>query len=252
MMKLRVLGSSGWYDTSWANTVCLLIETDDYYVVLDAGGGIYKLDEYVKSDKPIYLFLSHFHLDHAIGFHVFNKFNFKQGVTVFGQLGTKEVLQTLANSPFTVPFERLSYKVRVRELPEGQSGSPDSPFPVEAGYLVHADPCFGYRLTIGEKIVTYCTDTGYCDNLVKLARDADLFITECSLRVGEQVNPKWPHLNPELAAQAAKEAGAKKLLLNHFSAANYLTLDDREEAKEAVEKIFSSVVIANDGLELDI
>ncbi len=248
-IKLSVLGSNGWYATKEANTVCLLIETEDYYVVLDAGGGIYKLDQYVKSDKPIYMFLSHFHLDHVFGFHTFPKFNFSQGITIFGQPGTKEALQTLVNRPFTMPFDKLSFEVTVRELSEGKN---DVPFPVEAGYLMHADPCFGYRLTIGERIITYCTDTGYCDNLVKLARDADLFITECVLEVGGKVNPKWPHLSPELAAKAAKAAQAKRLFLNHFGATNYLTHDDREVAKEDAEKTFSPVVVARDGLELDI
>lgn len=251
-MKLRVLGSSGWYPTHKANTVCLLIETDDYYVVLDAGSGIYKLDEYVKSDKPIYLFLSHFHLDHTFGFHILNKFEFEQGMTVFGQPGTEKVLQTLVNSPFSAPLDKLPYKVEVRDLPEGESVSPDVPFPVATGYLVHADNCFGYRLTIGGKVITYCTDTGYCDTLVKLAKEADLFITECVLGTGEQPNPEGPHLGPELAAKAAEEAGAKKLLLNHFGTRRYATLDDRKEAKEAAEKIFSPVIAASDGLELDI
>lgn len=251
-MKLRVLGSNGWYPNNEGSTACLLIETDDYYVVLDAGSGIYKLDEYVKLDKPIYLFLSHFHLDHTFGFHIFAKFKFNQGVTVFGQPGTKEALQTLVNSPFSMPLEKLSYKVAVRELLEGESSSPDVPFPIETGYLVHADPCFGYRLTIGDKVITYCTDTGYCDNLVKLAKDADLFITECVLGIGDEPNPKWPHLSPDLAARAAKEAGAKKLLLNHFGMRRYAMLNDREKAKVAAEESFSPVVVAKDGLEMDV
>lgn len=251
-MKLSVLGSNGWYSNGLANTVCLLIEADDYYVVLDAGGGIYKLDQYVKSDKPIYIFLSHFHLDHTYGFHIMAKFRFNQELTVFGQPGTKKSLQTLVNHPYTVPFKDLPYKVTVRELSKGDSNPPDWPFPIEARYLVHADPCFGYRLTIENKAITYCTDTGRCDNMAKLAKNADLFIAECALGVEEQPNPEWPHLNPKLAAQVTKEAGSKKLLLTHFGAINYLTHEDREAAKASAEEVFSPVVIANDGLELEL
>jgi ribonuclease Z len=248
-MKLNVLGSNGWFDTSEANTVCLLLETDDFYIVFDAGGGLYKLDEFVKTDKPVYLFLSHFHIDHIIGFHTLPKFRFGQGLTIFGQPGTKEILNAYINSPFTMPMEKLPYEVVIKELPEGES---EVPFPVEAGYLVHSDPSFGYRLTIEDKVISYCTDTGYCDNLVKLAKEADLFITECALGVGEEGKPSWPHLNPEIAAKAAKDAQAKKLFLTHFGATNYLTNDDREKAKISAEETFSPVVVAKDGLEMDV
>lgn len=251
-MKLSVLGSNGWYATDAANTACLLLEADDCYVVLDAGDGIYKLDKYIKSDKPIYVFLSHFHLDHIYGFHIFPKFRFAQEVTVFGQPGTSEVLQTVVNSPYTMPLEKLSFATAVRELPEGSSCPPDVPFPIEARYLVHPDPCFGYRLTIDDKVVAYCTDTGYCDNIVALARGADLLITECALAVGQMPNEKWPHLNPEIAAGAAREAGAKQLLLSHFSPGSYVNREDRQKAAAAARGILARVTAAYDGLEFSI
>lgn len=248
-MKLRVLGSNGWYATGLANTVCILLETEDFYVVLDAGDGLHKLDRYVKDDRPIYIFLSHFHLDHIIGLHALFKFNFGQGITVYGQRGTKEILRGFVSRPFTVPREKLKYEVTVRDLPEGRSGLPDIPWLAEAAYLVHSDPCLGYRFEINDKVVTYCTDTGYCDNLVKLAKGADLFITECALGVGVEPTSEWPHLNPHLAAKAAKEAGVEKMLLMHFGPGAYVTEKDREGAKAAAEEIYSPVVIANDGLE---
>ncbi len=76
-MKITFLGTNGWYDTKTGNTNCVLVETNQYYLIFDAGGGIYKLDQYVKEDKPLYLFLGHLHLDHTSGFHILNKFKFK-------------------------------------------------------------------------------------------------------------------------------------------------------------------------------
>ncbi len=74
-MKITFLGTNGWYDTSTGNTICILVETDKYNIVLDAGNGLYKIDRYISSEKPVYLFLSHFHLDHIIGLHILGKFN---------------------------------------------------------------------------------------------------------------------------------------------------------------------------------
>lgn len=53
-MKVIFLGTNGWYDTKTGNTTCILIETDDYFIILDAGNGIYKIDQYIRSKKPIH------------------------------------------------------------------------------------------------------------------------------------------------------------------------------------------------------
>jgi len=68
-MKIVFLGTNGWYTTPTGNTPCILIDSKDQYVVFDAGNGIYKLDKYITEDKPISLFITHFHLDHVSGLH---------------------------------------------------------------------------------------------------------------------------------------------------------------------------------------
>ena len=90
-MKIIFLGTNGWYDTKTGNTICTLIDAKDYFIVLDAGNGFHKLDRYFNKEKPIYLFLSHFHLDHIIGLHILDKFVFKQGISIYGQKGTKNI-----------------------------------------------------------------------------------------------------------------------------------------------------------------
>ncbi|MEK7333592.1 MAG: ribonuclease Z, partial [Nitrospirota bacterium] len=60
-MKITFLGTNGWYDTATGNTICILVETERYDIILDAGNGLYKADRYISNKKPVYLFLSHFH-----------------------------------------------------------------------------------------------------------------------------------------------------------------------------------------------
>ncbi len=250
-MRLRVLGSSGWYASAQGNTVCALLETEDSYLVLDAGDGIHQLDRYITTNKPIYVFLSHFHLDHIIGLHVFPKFEFEQKVAVVGQPGTKEALRTVWGSPFTLPSNGLSVEVEILEVGEGLSRLPPA-LEVEAAKLQHTDTSFGYRFVFGDKTLVYGTDTGYCDNLVRLARRADLLITECSLREGMEPDPAWLHLNPELAARTAKEAKARRLLLTHFMPTRYDGYSDRKKAQAAAAGIFPDTVAAYDGLSMEI
>ncbi len=244
-MKITFLGTNGWYDTGTGNTICTLINAEDSYVVLDAGNGLYRLDQYIEDfNKPINLFLSHFHMDHISGFHCLNKFNFSQGINIYGQEGTDKALNVIINKPYTVPFDELPYRVNVFELKEGWN---DKPFKVQCRYLPHSSRCMGYRFELDGKVVGYCTDTGYHDNVLKLARDADLLITECSYRIGQN-NPDWPHLNPEDAVKIARESKAKKLALTHFDANNYQSLEERYKIKHK----FKELLIARDGVEITI
>lgn len=124
-MKVIFLGTNGWYDTETGNTICTFLETNDYYFVLDAGNGLYKIEEHIKdSDKPIYLFLSHFHLDHIEGLHILNKFNFKNNFQIYGQRGTQKILDNIINQPYTVPFAELPFEVEIHEIEEGINNIP--------------------------------------------------------------------------------------------------------------------------------
>ena len=248
-MKITFLGTNGWYDTSTGNTICTFIETNDYYIILDAGHGLYKIDHHIKDPKkPIYLFLSHFHLDHITGLHILNKFKFKQPLTIYGQKGTRKTLNNIIKTPYTIPFSQLHFPVKINEIEEGKH---NSPFPLECRYLIHPSPCLGYRFMLENKIITYCTDTGISSNAVKLAKDADLLITECSLKLGE-VNANSPHLNPLDAIKIAKKAKSKRLALTHFDASNYLSMKDREKIRDEIGTKFQDLLITQDNMEIDI
>ncbi|TAL28352.1 MAG: MBL fold metallo-hydrolase [Nitrospirae bacterium] len=247
-MKITFLGTNGWYDTSTGNTICILVETDKYDIILDAGNGLYKADRYISNKKPAYLFLSHFHLDHIIGLHILGKFNLSQGLYICGQAGTKEILNKIINLPFSMPIERLGYKIEIYDLPEKKQ---EIPFRMEFLPLLHSSLTLGYRFELEDKVIAYCPDTGYCENAVKLAKNADLLITECAFKPG-QSSEDWPHLNPETAARIAKEADAKRLALVHFDASIYQSLEERKQAEEAAKKIFGNTSAAIDDMRIEI
>ena len=88
-MKVTFLGTNGWYDTITGNTCSVLIQSENFDIILDAGNGIAKADRYITQEKPVYLFISHFHLDHITGLHTLVKFNFREGLNICGQPGTR-------------------------------------------------------------------------------------------------------------------------------------------------------------------
>ncbi len=287
-IRLNFMGTNGWYATKLGNTVSILITTPERYIVLDAGDGIQHLDQLANDpSKPIDIFLSHFHLDHTIGLHIQPKFRHQAPIRIFVMKGGKKLLEKLIDHPYSAPFElleKLGLHISVHELslgpnyilppvPNGAAAgsapskrpaqkavskkpTPDS-YSVLAGALVHADPCWGYRFELprgdGTKaIISYCTDTGPCENLVALSRKADALITECGLLPGDAISPTWPHLTPEGAAQAAKAAGVRQLYLTHFAANKYDTIEKRKAAGAAARAIFPSTQAAYDGLEVHI
>jgi ribonuclease BN (tRNA processing enzyme) len=240
-IKIIFLGTNGWYDSKTGNTVSVLIETPYENIVLDAGNGIHKIDKYIKNNKPIYLFLSHYHLDHIIGLHTLAKFNFSQAINIYGPRGLKKYLNKIINKPYTVPLSKLKVKIKLHEL----KNKCHLPLNMEFKPLKHPVLCLGYRFLLGEKIITYCTDTGLCKNLYHLARETDLLIGECSLKPGH-VNNKWPHLNPESVASVAKNSAAKKLVLIHFDASNYSTFKYRKDAENKARAIFNNTMAIKD------
>jgi ribonuclease Z len=68
------------------------------------------------------------------------------------------------------------------------------------------------------KVVSYCLDTRPCPNAVKLAQNADWLIHEATF-TEEQIEEShhFGHSTAVQAAEIAAEAGAKRLLITHFS-----------------------------------
>lgn len=244
-MKITFLGTNGWYDTDCGNTICTLLETKQAYVLLDAGNGIYKADKYIKKDLPVYLLLSHFHIDHMEGLHTLAKFNFRS-LRILGQKGTEATIREFLAPKYSLPVDRLPYPCHAGDINEGWH---DSPFKFQALPLVHASRCFGYRLEIDDRVVSYCTDTGYCRNSEILSVNADLLISECAFLSGQK-SDAWPHMNPQLAGKLAAQSKAKKLALTHFDAALYTTMAKRKKAQDHAQKIFPGTFSAYDGLSI--
>lgn len=255
-MKITFLGTNGWYSTPTGDTPCILIDARDRYIVLDAGNGIYKLDNYIKEDKPISLLISHFHLDHTSGLHSLAKFKFKQGIDVYVGAGRSNDFTALVNPPFTIGYKKnpeniqaLRTKITLHELPEEKAAN--IPYKVEAIKQHHAYGSHGYRIELEGKTIAYTGDCGLTDQARKLAKNADLLIAECSNKKTDDPDI-WGHLDPAQAASLAKECGVKELILTHFGAHLFTTPEDRKWAEHEAKKIFPHTTAAADGMEFSL
>ncbi|MCX6770252.1 MAG: ribonuclease Z [Candidatus Micrarchaeota archaeon] len=250
-MRIHFLGTNGWFPSRMGNTVCAAIGWRDRLLVLDAGDGFSKLAPLMAKlrVRKADVFLSHLHLDHAIGLHSLPLMPKGFEIRIFAHKSYLRALKQLIAHPYTATPEEEFAKVKLLPL---KTGCNRLPYSVQLLPLKHADPCFGMRFELDGKAVAYCTDTGTCKNISRLANGADLLITECGLLPGSSPNNAWPHLSPEMAAGEAKKAGAHRLILSHFDANKYPSPTLRKRAQKAARKIFPQAIAAEDGMEFEI
>lgn len=241
-MKIIFLGTNGWYDSVTGSTVSALIDSKEAYIILDAGFGLVKARDYIKEDKPVFLFITHFHLDHICGLHAVSRLGLKQPLTIVSHKGLNKMLKNVFNHPYAMPLKGISFKVKTLEVKEGHHSLP---IKFECLKLDHIDYTFGYRFYLEDKIISYCSDTKPCENDLKLAKDADVLIHEC----GYSVRPEkdfWGHTDPEEAGEIAKKAGVKKLCLTHFGPNAFDSKAKRLIGEKRAKKIFKNTVAAFD------
>lgn len=244
-MKIIFLGTNGWYDTKLGSTICTIIDSEEGYIILDAGDGIHKIKKYITKDKPVYLFLSHLHLDHISGFHIFPSLKVGKNWNIILEKGNKELLERVVRHPYMIPFgEEITFH-------EVEEGDHNEPLNFKCLRMKHIDPSFGYRIRLEGKNIAYCLDTGLCENVIKLADKADILITEGSMISGTS-NQEWGHLNPEEAAGMARDAQVKKMVITHLSAYGYKNSNERREVEKRVQDIFKDSLIADDDLIIEI
>ena len=87
---------------------------------------------------------------------------------------------------------------------------------LEDGTVVQAEEIVGPPRR--GKSFTYCTDTGYCNNAIELARDTDLLVHEATYSdEDETMALDRKHSTIRQAATVARHAGARRFVATHFS-----------------------------------
>ena len=105
----------------------------------------------------------------------------------------------------------------VFNLTEYKSGDRVSIGSVKAVFspVRHYVPSFAVSLSGSSKLV-YSSDSGTCDELLDVARGADLFLCTVGRCLGAHLPNLWGHLLPSEAGEIAAKAGARNLLITHF------------------------------------
>jgi ribonuclease Z len=118
---------------------------------------------------------------------------------------------------------------------------------LSGGKIVRPEDVLG-KLRPGRKIV-YTGDTRPTQALIKLAKNADLLIHEATL--GDELKERADedgHSTPSEAAEVAKKAKVKRLVLTHISA----RYKSAETLLKQAKKIFKNVDVAEDFMRIEL
>lgn len=260
-----MLGKSpSWQDAGGACSG-YLIQEGATSVLLDCGNGVFgKLREridYVDLDAVL---ISHLHADHFLDLvpysYALTYAPKQQPVAVHTWPGTDDPARPRLIAP---PGARQTFRRVVGawgnddliesafELEEYAAGSSVTVGEITASFhpVPHFIDTFAVNVSTegGEEKLSYSADTSPCEEIVEIARDADLLIVEATLPRPERTGIRG-HLTPQEAGDHAKRAGAKRVVLTHIS-------DELGEdwAREQAEGAFGgSVEVAREGAVYEI
>ena len=165
------------------------------------------------------ILFSHFHADHFSDFITFffdavyySRFVGKRGdLRIVGPRGAKHLFGTILK---TFPgFRAAKFRVRIREVTDRSFSLGKARITPQT--VVHSSRlhCVGYRVEYGGKAFAYSGDSEYCPALVRLCREADLAVLDCSFPANR---PGHGHMHAGQCGRVAQEAGVKRLVLSHF------------------------------------
>lgn len=218
-MEITLLGSGTGTPSRHKNPPCIFMKFSGKNAIFDSGPGSLRSllrigIDYLNLD---FIFYTHLHLDHVSEFATIlfaakiPPAIRKKPLTVYGPTGLNEYY-TKIKDLYNETIFTDAYKLNLQEIENNKIDIEG--YAISTRTLEHHGGGMGYRIVTPEgKVVVYSGDTDYCDQVVELARDADLLILECSFPDEMKMNG---HLSPTTAGKVAQRSNAGKLVFVHM------------------------------------
>ncbi len=217
-MQVTILGAGTAIPAARFSPAGIYVQAGDEHLLLDAGAGsLQRLQRmgvtFLDLDR---LFLTHFHPDHCLDLvSILFAMRLPQPARrkpffIYGPRGLKRLYEALDRA-FKGVLAPRTYRLDLKEI--GTTRITASGYVVTTQPMNHSALCYGYRIESAGRVVAYSGDTDLCAGIVKLGKNADLLILECSMPDERKVPG---HLTPSECGQIAAEAKCKRLVLTHF------------------------------------
>lgn len=245
--ELIVFGTSSQVPTRFRNHNGYLLRWRSEGFLFDPGENTNRQMVRAEADPAwvTRLLITHFHGDHCLGlaglFHRFSLARPHLPVHVhFAHSGRPFVERALLAADYESDLQ-----VHLHPFEDAGCIHEDPNFRIEARKLSHSIPTFGYRVSSVEDgaAFAFVMDTRSCPGAQALAEGADFVLCEATYTQAEAKEARERgHMTAQHAAELARSAGAKRLMLSHFSQRYPNT---RQHLKEA-QKVFPAVQCASD------
>jgi len=222
-MELIILGSGTSVPHPERASPSIALFIDDQFLLIDIGPGTLRQLAItgLQFEDIDYVCISHFHPDHTADLiHFFFATRYppilskRKPFTIVAPKGFNQFL-TLLKRPYGNWLDLPDGLMKIEELSTREKDKKESDnFTILSAPVKHTPHSLGLRVEDNSgKVIVYSGDTGYCEEIVDLSRDADLLILESSFPDGEGIQG---HLTPSQAGDIATRSEAKRLLLTHF------------------------------------
>jgi ribonuclease BN (tRNA processing enzyme) len=248
-VELTVLGMSGTWPPPGGATCGYLVSHEDTTVWLDAGTGTFsRLQQHMSVDQLDAIVISHGHPDHFVD--VIPAFYARH----YGKLGgpglpfySPEGFVELASLLVSESGRDVMSEAYTFTTVHGGDSFTVGALSFEVVEMTHIGVhAMGYRIEAGGHVLAYTGDTGPCDAVVELARDADVLLAEATYQEDSEILPF--HLSAKQAADAAAAAGVHHLVLTHLTPG----LDPEVSRAEAAEGFEGLVQVAAEGMKIQV
>lgn len=217
-MKLTIVGCAGTFPGPDSPCSSYLLEHDGFRLLIDAGNGstgvLQRTIGLLELDAVV---ISHLHGDHFLDLitYTYARRYHPDGVPAkLPVYGPSDIAEHIAGVFGRPVGDLLSEVYEFR--PVSRAGRLEiGPFAVDLAPVTHPVETYGMRIAAGGRTLAYSADSGACDELVKLAREADVFLCEASYLDGDD-NPPEIHLTGKEAGEHAARADVGRLLLTHL------------------------------------
>lgn len=251
-MRLTVLGSGAACAGDGGNCSGYLVEDSDVCILLDCGHGVASTLVGVRSPDEIdHIFISHMHADHFIDLLPL-RFAVTKDLAGLSQPcghlhlppGGRGALAKLLEA-VCFPGDFFDCVWNVCEYQPGAPMELSDGLQARFAVGVHYIPGWAIRID-GSSSLTYTGDTAPSNEICELARGSDLLLAEATLDEPE-LGPVKGHLTPSQAAELAKAAAVRRVMLTHF----WYDADRDVAAQTARAHLDCAVLVAHDGAVIE-
>src|SRR5699024_5685393 len=212
-MKLTVIGCWGGYPAPGGATSAYLLEKDGFHLLIDVGSGaLSRLQKYIHVQAIDAVIVSHYHHDHVADIGVLQYARLVQSYIT----GEDTVLPIYGHAEDQAGFYALTH-----DYTKGIAYDPNQvlevgPFSIRFMKTKHPVPCYGMRISDGEKTIVYTADTAYCDAWIDFVRRADLHGRDCKF-YGRRGGSQAGEMLSAEGASVAAEAGVGAVLSSYLA-----------------------------------